>query len=344
MTDLSEAAVARRRRPVRSRRLGAALVAAVLCAPLTAAASAAQADAGTTSALARGHHGDGKVLPSLRPNLVAYYDFEHPVRGNPAQERDQGSSGTTINLINGGGAMRVRDSAYPGAGHALQTQQINPTTFGNDDWKGGIYSTTGVPTLHAFNHTTAISIMGWFKTTGPNPSPNTNTPDPSDYFGAVALTGVLSGDSQGHNVRGLLEIIDVSGTKRLVALGRRVDGSSSQTFAANEDWHSILPIGKWVFLAASFDYDHGTMKLYKNGKPIDGFYVLSGDPWGVGTPGTHYTSATDPRGIKIGGGYPQNTQEDNPCNCRFDSLMYLNRVVTDKEVWQQYSRAVSGRH
>ncbi|MFL6056952.1 MAG: hypothetical protein ACJ72W_29245 [Actinoallomurus sp.] len=266
---------------------------------------------------------------------------------DPAQERDRGFSGTTINLINlinGGGAMRVRDSAYPGGGYSLQTEQVNPTTFGNDDWKAGLYSETGVPSLRAFNRTKAISIMGWFKTTGENPSPDSNSADPSDYYGAVALTGVLSGDSQGHNVRGLLEIIDVSGTKRLVALGRRVDGASSQTFAANEDWHSILPIGTWVFLAASFDYDHGTMKLYKNGKPLDGFYVLPGDPWGVGTPGPHYTSATDPRGIKIGGGMPQNTQEDNPCNCRFDSLMFLNRVVTDKEVWQQYHQALSHRH
>jgi hypothetical protein len=321
----------------RSRRPRAALMATLLCGTLTAVPAAAHASTGPAPA-------DGsKVLPSLRKNLVAYYDFGHPVPGNPAQEEDQGFSGTTINLINGGGAMRVRDHAYPGSGYAIQTMQVNPTVFGNDDWRAGLYSESGVPTLHAFNHTKEASIMGWFKTTGPNPNLNSNSADPSDYYDAVALTGVLSGDSQGHNVRALIEVIDVSGTLRLVALGRRVDGSASQTFAANEDWREILPIGTWVFLAASFNYDNGTMKLYKNGEPLDGFYTTAGDPWGVGTPGTHYTSATDPRGIKIGSGYPQNTREDNPCNCRFDSLMYLNRVVSDKEVRQQYRQALFGR-
>ncbi|MEV5749637.1 hypothetical protein AB0L00_17610 [Actinoallomurus sp. NPDC052308] len=324
---------------VRSRRLAAVAVAALVCGPL--AATAAQADSGA----ARGHdQALSKVLPSLRPNLVSYYDFEHPVPGHPAQERDRGFSGTTINLINGGAAMRVRDSAFPGGGYSIQTKQVNPATKGNDDWKAGVYSATGVPSLHAFSGAKEASIMGWFKMTGPNPAPNSETASPSDYYNAVGLAGLLSGDSQGHDVRALLEVIDVSGTMRVVALGRRIDGGKSQTFAASEDWQSILPIGEWVFLAASYDYDHGTMKLYKNGKPLDGFYTTAGDPWEVGTPGTHVTSSADSRGIKIGGSFPQNTAEKNACDCRLDGLMFLNRAVTDKEVWQQYHRAVSGRH
>ncbi|MCO5968476.1 LamG domain-containing protein [Actinoallomurus soli] len=339
MTETS-AKGAGRRRSARSRRLAAVAVAALMCGPL-AGVSAAQAGTGG----ARGHgHALSAVLPSLRPNLVSYYDFEHPVPGDPARERDRGLSGTTINLINGGAAMRVRDSAFPGGGHAIQTRQVNPDTKGNDDWKAGVYSTTGVPTLRAFSGAKEASIMGWFKMTGPNPAPNSETADPSDVYNAVGLAGLLSGDSNGHDVRALLEVIDVSGTLRVVALGRRIDGGKSQTFAANEDWQSILPIGKWVFLAASFDYDHGTMRLYKDGRPLDGFYTTAGDPWQVGTPGTHVTSATDPRGIKIGGSFPQNTAEKNACDCRLDGLMFLNRAVTDKEVWQQYHRAVSGRH
>ncbi|MGH3877287.1 MAG: hypothetical protein ACRDSK_09665 [Actinophytocola sp.] len=53
---------------------------AVVCATLAvpAPATAAPAD----------------VFPSLRPNLVAYYDFEHPAHGNPAVERDLGRSHT----------------------------------------------------------------------------------------------------------------------------------------------------------------------------------------------------------------------------------------------------------
>ena len=57
---------------------------------------------------------------------------------------------------------------------------------------------------------------------------------------------------------------------------------------------------------------------------------MPGDPWGVGGPGPHYTSPTNPRGIKIGGSFPQNTRESNPCNCRMDSLMFLNRAVSGR--------------
>ncbi|MGH3461824.1 MAG: hypothetical protein ACRDP9_10145 [Kribbellaceae bacterium] len=133
--------------------------------------------------------------------------------------------------------------------------------------------------------------------TGTNPTYNTNTADPVDRYGAVGLAGVLSGNSQRHDVRALLEVIGVNGELKVVALGRRVDGSSSQTFAAEQDWTEVLPPGKWVFLAA--------------------------------TP-------TDPRGIKIGGSYPQNNRENNVCDCRMDSLMFLDRVVTPGEVLAQY--------
>ena len=297
---------------------------AALALLLAATPAAAQAD-------------DPDVLPSLGSNLVAHYDFEHPVQGNLAQERDRGRSGTTIDLVNGGAAMRVRDGAHRKSRFSIQTQQVNPAVAGNDDWKAGTYSAAGVPTLDAFNAAQATTIMGWFKTTGSNPSPNSNTPAPDDLYGAIGLAGVLSGDSDGHAVRALLELIQVQGTMRVVALGRRVDGASSQTFAAEADWQTILPQDEWVFLAATFDFDTGEMELYRNGRPLDGFYTLTGDPWGViGDPEPDLTSATDPRGIKIGGSFPQNNAERNPCNCRFDSLMFLDRVVAPGEVRAQY--------
>jgi hypothetical protein len=279
------------------------------------------------------------VLPSLAGNTVAHYDFEHPVPANPAWEDDQGFSGTDIELVNGGAAMRVPDGAHGGSSFSIQTQQVNPAVAGNDDWKAGVYSATGVPTLHAFSAVAETTIMGWFKTTGQNPSPNSNTANPTDLYGAIGLAGVLSGDSDGHAVRSLLELIQVDGTMRVVALGRRVDGASSQTFAAQEPWPSILPPNEWVFLAATFDYDDGTMALYKNGRPLAGFYTLPGDPWGVlGPPEPDLTSPTDPRGIKVGGSFPQDTREQNPCNCRFDSLMFLDRVARRGEIMAQYRR------
>jgi hypothetical protein len=289
---------------------------------------------------AQGQDGLGAdVFPSLKPHLVAYYDFDHPLPGAPSKERDRGRSGTDITLVNGGAAMRVPDRAHRRSGNAAQFGQVNPAADGNDDWKAGVHSATGVPTLRAYNAASGATIMGWFKMTGTNPSPNTTTPDPSDLFNAIGLAGVLSGGSQGHDVRALLELINVNGVLRVVALGRRVDGSSSQTFAAEEDWRSILPMNTWVHLAATFDFDNGTMALYRNGKPLPGFYTVAGDPWGVqGPPEPDLTSPTDPAGIKIGGSFPQNTLERNPCNCRMDTLIFLDRPATAAQIKHQYRR------
>jgi len=154
----------------------------------------------------------------------------------------------------------------------------------------------------------------------------------------VGLAGILSGTSDGHAVRALLEVIRVRDTLRLVALGRRLDGGQSQTFAAAAPWDSLLPRGEWVFLAATFDYATGRIALYRNGRALDGAYVAEGDPWGVKEPGPHAASATAPRGIKVGGSFPQNTRERNPCDCRADDLMFLDRALSPLEVDQQYRR------
>ncbi|GLY46686.1 hypothetical protein [Lentzea sp. NBRC 102530] len=279
----------------------------------------------------------GPVLPTLSRNLVSYYDFEHPVRGDSALERDRGRSGTALQLINGGADMRVRDGAFRSSSHSLQLKQINPAIAGNDDWKAGLYSETGVPTLKAFNGAREASILGWVKMTGQNPAPNSTSADPSDLYGAIGLAGVLTGDSNGHAVRALLELIQVDGELKLVALARRIDGGDSQTFAAAEDWQKLLPRNEWVFLAATFDFDTGKMALYRNGKPLSGAYVAAGDPWQLeGEPEPDLASATNPRGLKIGGSYPQNTREGNACNCRMDSLMFLDRAVRPWEVALQH--------
>src|SRR5690606_7752763 len=180
-----------------------------------------------------------------------------------------------------------------------------------------------------------ITVMGWVKMTGENPSPDPSAGDPDARYNSVGLAGVLSGESDGHDVRALLELIEVDGEMRLVALGRRLDDGESQTFAAQQDWRELLPQGEWVHLAATFDYTTGEMALYRNGEPVPGFYVLDGDPWQVdGSP----TSATNPRGIKIGGSYPQNSQEKNPCNCRMDSLMFLDKAADADTIAEQYAR------
>jgi hypothetical protein len=268
-----------------------------------------------------------EVEPTLRDNLVASYDFEHPFARDDAREFDQGSSRTLLELINGLEDMRVDDGAYPGSLNSIQIHSAAESPTGTP-WKAGIWDENGAESLRAFNGAEGITVMGWFKMTGQNPTPGYN---------AVGLAGVLSGDSDGHAVRALLELITVNGELRLVALGRRIDGGSSQTFAASQDWQELLPQDEWVHLAATFDYTTGQMALYRNGKPLDGFYTNPGDPWQVDGTGT---SPTDPRGIKIGGSFPQNGSERNPCNCRMDTLMFLDDDLSAPDVLRQYRRFV----
>jgi hypothetical protein len=288
-------------------------------------AAAVLAVGGAAAPVNASSSGPPDVHPNLRDDLVAFYDFDHPVPGDPALERDQGRSGTEIELINGGAAQRVADRAYPGGRKVLQT---GPRSGAADDWKAGIWSASGVRTLRAYNAAEGATTMGWFKR---------EMDGPAAGFNAIGLTGVLTGDSDGHAVRALLELIDVNGTLRLVALGRRLDGGNSQTFAANEDWRTLLPKGEWVHLAATFDFSNGTMALYVNGRPVPGFYTRTDDPWLVNGPGPHVTTASDPRGIKIGGSFPwQGSADRNPCDCRMDALMFLGRSLSSREVANQY--------
>lgn len=315
-------------KPVRGHRFPA-FAAALLCA--SAAVLTGPVSATATPADA------GPVFPGLARHLVAYYDFEHPVAGNPALERDLGRSGTDIALVNGGHRMRVPDRG----GQVLRTRQVQPAVAGNDDWKAGVYAAGGVPTLRAFNAAREITVLGWFKVTGDLPAPNSTTPDPDDRYNAIGLAGVLAGGSDGHAVRALLEVIDVGGEPKVVALGRRVDGAASQTFAADADWQTLLPRDTWVHLAATFDFDTGELALYRDGRALPGRYTVAGDPWAIaGPPEPDRTSPTDPAGLKIGGSFPQDTAEANPCDCRMDGLAFLDRALSPAQVWRQYRWSV----
>lgn len=278
------------------------------------------------------------VLPSLADNLVCHYDFDHPVEGDASRETDLGFSETALHLVNGGAAMRVNDAAYPSAGQSLQTRQVNPAVNGNDDWKAGVFDPDGVDTLNAFSAVRGATLMGWVKPTGINPSLNSTTAEPADTFNAVGLFGVLSGTSDGHDVRALLEVIKVSGAPRLVALGRRDDDGNSLILAANDDWQSLVPANTWSHLAATFDFDNGALALYRNGKPLPASYTVTDDRWQViGDPEPDATSGSNPVGIKIGGSFPQNTAEKNSFNGRFDDLMCFDRALTAPEIRQQFA-------
>ena len=270
---------------------------------------------------------------------VAYYDFDHPDPEDASRESDRGNSGTSLWLVNGGAAMRVADEAYPGAGMALETRQVDPAERGNDDWKAGVFDRDGVATLEALSAVRGITLAGWVKPVGSHPNPNSMTDDPDDMFSAVGLFGLLSGTSEGHLVRALLEVITVNGELKLVALGRRFDDGESLLLVADAPWEALLPAGQWTHITATFDFDDGTMALYRNGKPLSATYTSDEDRWQVdGGPEPDASSPRLPNGIKIGGSYPQNTEERNPFNGRFDELLFFARSLNAEQVELLFER------
>lgn len=106
----------------------------------------------------------------------------------------------------------------------------------------------------------------------------------------------------------------------------------------------LLPNNQWTHLAATFDFDAGTMALYRNGEPLAASYTPAGDRWSVaGDPEPDVTSPTDPAGIKIGGSFPQNSVERNAFNGLLDDLMFFDRSLTPADVRAQFARFKTSR-
>ncbi len=282
------------------------------------------------------------VLESLRPNLIDHYTFDDPKDGDVQSpvEKDLGLDKTDIHLLNG--APRVADGAWAGSKYSLETGQKNGKP--NDDWKAGImFKNSAESTLKGSSHVTGVTVMGWFKplgTAADNPSPNTNTADPNDKFGAFGLGGLLRGDEaignlDGHAVRGLLEVIN----GKVTGLGRRLDNvTASGQRASVDNWDVVMPPNQWTHLVATFDFDGGAIELYKNGKPLacTPANVTRWDLKAGGAGEKHFTSNTAAGGIKIGGSYPDNSAERNPFNGRVDELMFFDKALTAEEVAGQF--------
>lgn len=279
------------------------------------------------------------VLPSLAPYLVNHYTFDNPSLGdwNSPFELDLGSDATPIQLVNG--APRVADAAWEGSHFSLETGQRNSGS--NDDWKAGVmFSSSASSTLVGTNHVTSATIMGWFKplgSIGDNPSPNTNTQFPNDFFNAFGLAGLLRGDENleeldGHTVRALLEVIG----GKVTGLGRRLDDQPGSGSSASLDpWYEVMPPGQWTHLTATFDFDADDVRLYRNG-----MLLAADEPetesWQT-TEDVDYTSETNAGGIKIGGSYPDNSAERNPFNGRIDELMFFNAALSPTQVADQFA-------
>ncbi len=249
---------------------------------------------------------------SLNAALIDRYTFDNPVPGNAAMEADLGTDNTPINLFNS--ATRVADPAYPGAGLALRTGPVaDPPT--NNDLKAGIlFPNSAASTLVSSANVTGITLMGWFK---PLSAPN----------GTTSMIGLLRGDSTGidptaHDGRALIEMESSGGQLHLTALGRRLDSETTArpVLVTTDIIANILPTNQWTQIAATFDFDHGTMALYRDGVLLAGNSPSFTD-WAL-TSGTDRTSNTAADALKIGG---QLDDDTTPFDGLIDDVRGLQR-------------------
>ena len=98
--------------------------------------------------------------------------------GTPRRSATGAGPGRRIDLVNGGAAMRVKDGAHRESRYSIQTRQVNPAVAGNDDWKAGVYSATGVPTLRRVQRRARDDDHGLVQDDRHEPEPRTPTPRP----------------------------------------------------------------------------------------------------------------------------------------------------------------------
>lgn len=280
------------------------------------------------------------LLPELQEHLVCAYTFDRPERRNPALERDAGPAGLPLPLVNGGAAMRVPGGAHADSSHALQTRQISPLVAGHDDWKAGLHRPGGEPALAPFAAVRGLTLLGWVRPDSGRPLQpglRSGTPDPDDRYPAICLFGVLHGASDGHTVRGLIEILPHAGALRLIALGRRLDHGPSLLLAAEAAPDLILPPGRWTHLAATIDFETSTLVLYRNGEALPALPLVTGEPAPSPDEPPRRADATTPTGLKIGGSHPNNSRERNSFDGRFDDLIFLNHPLSADQIRAQFA-------
>lgn len=224
--------------------------------------------------------------------LVGRYTFDHPVEGDPTREQDLGSDKTPINVLNG--AQRVDGGAFPGSGKALQSGPIEGNT--NNDHKAGIYFENGskgpnASTMRGTAKVMGITVMGWFK-----PAANATR--------TTSMTGILRGDENiapdPHIARALVEIENIGGGIRVVAMARQRDTDQRRKFRSNRTIAQDLPLNQWSHIAATFNFDTGAVVLYRNGEIVPTTMTEPGS-WSMVEGVVDVSSNTPAGGIKVGG-------------------------------------------
>jgi hypothetical protein len=256
----------------------------------------------------------GSAAPAFA-GLVNRYTFDNPLAGNAAVESDLGSDNTPINLFNG--ALRVADGAFPGSAFSFKSGPVADPPA-NNDFKAGVFFPGGsaTSTLGGTANVTGVTIMGWFK---PLVAPS----------GTTSMIGLIRGDAGGvattyHDGRALIEMGMNGGQMKMSVLGRRLDTETTgrPVSITTDTVANILPTNQWTHIAAVFDYDLGSMKLYRNGVLLPASTPSFAD-WAL-TAGVDRTSNSASDAIKIGG---QLDDDTTPFNGLIDEVRIYNEAL-----------------
>lgn len=256
----------------------------------------------------------GTAAPAFA-GLVNRYTFDNPLAGNAAMESDLGSDNTPINLFNG--ALRVADGAFPGSAFSFQSGPV-ASPPANNDFKAGVFFPGGsaTSTLGGTANVSGITLMGWFK---PLTAPS----------GTTSMIGLIRGDAGGvattyHDGRALIEMGLSGGQMKMTVLGRRLDTETTgrPVSTTTDIIANILPTNQWTHIAAVFDFDLGSMKLYRNGILLAASTPSFAD-WAL-TAGVDRTSNSAADALKIGG---QLDDDTTPFNGLIDEVRIYNEAL-----------------
>ena len=271
---------------------------------------------------------DKEVEPSLADDMVARTTSSTPSRANDSYEEDQGRqphADPARQRWGDGCGSTTAPTPAPTTRCRCTAPRSRPP---DDGWKAGVYEgdADGVASLSRFNNAEATTVMGWFKMTGQNPTPRLQRHRAGRrarrQLRRARRTRAARADQRQRGAAA--RRAGPAARHRRVVDVRRVAGLAA----------TCCPQDEWVHLAATFDFANGSMALYRNGQPVDGFYTR---PTTRGR-STGRAPRRQPAGHQDRRLVPAERHRAQPCNCRMDGLMFLDTVASADEVAQQYRR------
>jgi hypothetical protein len=251
------------------------------------------------------------ALP-LQADLIHHYTFEE----SSGSLVDQGTNNTPLTLLNG--TQRVAGGIGPASLQSLQTGAVSGS---GNDFKAGVFSSSGVSTLTGTSGISGLTYSAWV--------------NPTSLSGTSTVAAILRGGSGTTNQARASFGVLADGSLRFG--GRKLDADSFQSAISTAT--GLVALNTWTHIAAVVNYDsanatNGSVQLYVNGLPI-ATNALSG-AWGTGLT----TSSTNSAGLAIGSNNPAAATDSEPFNGLIDNLRVYNTALDNAAILNLYQAEV----